>query len=67
MLMLVISQVILSFGLPFVLIPLLRLTSDRSLMGTEANGRAVQAIGWLITAAIVALNAVLIVGVFTEL
>ncbi len=30
---LVISQVVLSFGLPFVLIPLLRLTSDRALMG----------------------------------
>lgn len=63
---LVISQVILSFGLPFVLIPLLRLTSDRTLMGGNVNGRAVQVAGWLITAAIVALNAVLIVGVFAE-
>ena len=62
---LVISQVVLSFGLPFVLIPLLRLTSDRNLMGADVNGPPVQAIGWLITAAIVALNAVLIVGVFT--
>ena len=60
---LIISQVILSFGLPFVLIPLLRLTSDREVMGPDANGRPVQALGWLITGAIVALNAVLIVGV----
>ena len=35
---LVISQVVLSFGLPFVLIPLLRLTSDSSLMGDATNG-----------------------------
>ena len=62
---LVISQVVLSFGLPFVLVPLLRLTSDRALMGTDANGRVVRALGALITAAIVALNAVLIVGVVT--
>ena len=63
---LVISQVVLSFGLPFVLIPLLRLTSDRALMGTDANGPAVKAVGWLITLAIVSLNAVLIIGVFTD-
>ena len=60
---LVISQVALSFGLPFVLVPLLRLTADRTLMGPDANGRAVAALGVLITAAIVALNAVLVVGV----
>ncbi|MGV8964794.1 MAG: Nramp family divalent metal transporter [Cellulomonas sp.] len=34
---LVISQVVLSFGIPFALVPLLHLTSDRSLMGTHAN------------------------------
>lgn len=34
---LVLSQVVLSFGIPFALIPLLRLTSDRNLMGTAAN------------------------------
>lgn len=63
---LVISQVVLSFGLPFVLVPLLRLTADRSLLGPDANGRWLQAFGWLITAAIVALNAVLIIGVFLD-
>ena len=62
---LVISQV-MSFGLPFVLVPLLRLTADRSLLGPDANGRWLQAFGWLITAAIVALNAVLIIGVFLD-
>jgi len=63
---LVISQVVLSFGLPFVLVPLLLLTSDRGLMGTDANRRPVKVLGWLITAAIVVLNAVLVVGVLTK-
>ena len=63
---LVLSQVVLSFGLPFVLVPLLRLTSDRSLMGDDAEPAGLQALGWLITAAIVVLNAVLIVGVLTD-
>jgi len=62
---LVISQVILSFGLPFVLVPLLRLTSDPTLMGRDANRTGVKIVGWLITGAIVTLNAVLIVGVLT--
>lgn len=63
---LVISQVVLSFGLPFVLVPLVRLTSDRALMGEEANGRLIKGLAWLITGAITALNLVLIVGVFAE-
>ncbi len=61
---LVISQVVLSFGLPFVLVPLLRLTSDPELMGQDSNGAGVKFVGWLITAGIVTLNAVLIFGVF---
>ena len=44
---LVISQVVLSFGLPFVLIPLLRLTSNRELMGVDANGTGVKLVGAL--------------------
>jgi len=63
---LVLSQVVLSFGLPFVLVPLLRLTSDRSLMGADANRPVLQVLGWVITTAIVILNAVLIFGVLTD-
>jgi hypothetical protein len=37
---LVVSQVVLSFGIPFALIPLIRLTGDRSVMGADANGRS---------------------------
>jgi manganese transport protein len=56
--------VVLSFGLPFVLVPLIRLTSNRELLGADANGRAVQLAGWTIITAIVALNAVLVAGIF---
>src|SRR5699024_10929408 len=53
---LVVSQVVLSFGIPFALVPLLRLTSDRSVMGLAANGRGVRWLLALIVAAVVALN-----------
>src|SRR5699024_3450188 len=34
---LVVSQVVLSFGIPFALVPLLRLTADRSVMGSRSE------------------------------
>lgn len=57
---LVISQVVLSFGIPFALIPLVRLTSNRALMGVDTNHRLTTALGWLVAAMITALNVVLI-------
>lgn len=57
---LVISQVILSFGIPFALIPLVRLTSNRALMGDDVNHRVTTALGWLVGGAITLLNVVLI-------
>ncbi|AMU69406.1 Nramp family divalent metal transporter [Mycobacteroides abscessus] len=57
---LVISQVVLSFGIPFALIPLIRLTGDRRLMGSDANHRVTTLLGWIIAALISALNVVLI-------
>ena len=59
---LIISQVVLSFGLPFVLIPLVRLTSDRSLMGADVNPRGTMIAAWIVTAGITMLNLVLIGG-----
>ncbi|MDR5860791.1 Nramp family divalent metal transporter [Halomonas eurihalina] len=53
---LVASQVILSFGIPFALIPLLCFTSDRRLMGNLVNSRSVTAIGGAICTLIIALN-----------
>ncbi len=57
---LVLSQVVLSFGIPFALIPLVRLTSDRALMGADVNHRVTTAIGWVIAGLITLLNVVLI-------
>ncbi|GAA5082509.1 Nramp family divalent metal transporter [Nocardia iowensis] len=57
---LIISQVVLSFGIPFALIPLVRFTSDRSLMGADTNHRVTSAFAWLIAAIISALNVALI-------
>lgn len=58
---LVLSQVVLSLGIPFALIPLVRLTSDRSLMGAFANARPTTVVAWLVAAAIVTLNVALLV------
>lgn len=57
---LVVSQVVLSFGIPFALIPLVRLTSNRELMGNDVNHRITTALATLIATVIVALNVVLI-------
>jgi manganese transport protein len=58
--MLVLSQVVLSFGIPFAVLPLVRLTSDQALMGIDANHRITTAVGWLVGVSISLLNAVLI-------
>ncbi|TKV60399.1 Mn(2+) uptake NRAMP transporter MntH [Nakamurella flava] len=61
---LIVSQVVLSFGLPFVLVPLMRMTSNAELMGPDVNGRGTRLVGWSIVIAIVVLNIFLIAGVF---
>ncbi len=53
---LVASQVVLSFGIPFALVPLLVFTANRSLMGNLTNKRYITVIGALIAALIIALN-----------
>jgi manganese transport protein len=57
---LVLSQVVLSFGIPFALIPLVRLTSDRAVMGADTNHRVTTGVGWVIGTLISLLNVVLI-------
>ncbi|HET7043228.1 MAG TPA: Nramp family divalent metal transporter [Gaiellaceae bacterium] len=58
---LVISQVVLSFGIPFALIPLVVFTSRRSIMGGLVNRRATTAVAGAAAALIVALNVFLLV------
>jgi len=57
---LVLSQVVLSFGIPFALIPLVRLTSKHTLMGEDTNHRVTTALGWCVAGLITLLNVVLI-------
>lgn len=59
---LVMSQVLLSFGIALALVPLLFFTSNRALMGELVNGRAVNVLGWVIAALVVALNGWLLMG-----
>ncbi|RLP79872.1 divalent metal cation transporter MntH [Mycetocola lacteus] len=57
---LVLSQVLLSVGIPFALIPLAYLTAKRSLMGEFVNRLPMRIITAIVVAAIVLLNIVLI-------
>ncbi len=57
---LVLSQVVLSMGIPFALIPLVRYTGNRRLMGAFRNGRLTHWTAYLVTTLIVALNLLLI-------
>jgi manganese transport protein len=61
---LVISQVVLSFGIPFALIPLVALTSRRDVMGELVNRRATTVAATVVAALIVALNVFLLVHTF---
>ncbi|MFS3915868.1 Nramp family divalent metal transporter [Bacillus australimaris] len=61
---LVMSQVVLSFGIAFALIPLILFTSKKRIMGELTNARWVTGISWVIAALVVALNLFLIVNTF---
>ncbi|CAA9419480.1 MAG: Manganese transport protein MntH [uncultured Quadrisphaera sp.] len=58
---LVISQVVLSFGIAFALVPLLRLTGDRSLMGDDVNGAPLRWAARVAVVVVVVLNVSLVV------
>ena len=62
---LIVSQIFLSFGIPFALIPLLRFTNDPVVMGEQANRRPMRWVMSLIVALVVVLNLALIVLTIT--
>lgn len=62
---LVLSQVLLSFGIPFALIPLIRLTGKREVMGIHTDSTPLKIAGWTSATLIVGLNCVLIFLTFT--
>lgn len=57
---LVLSQVVLSFGIPFALIPLLLFCRNRALMGSLVNRRSTTVAAVIVTIVIVGLNAFLL-------
>jgi manganese transport protein len=57
---LVVSQVVLSFGIPFALVPLVWFTARRDVMGVLANSRLVTVLSTTVAAVIVALNVFLL-------
>jgi manganese transport protein len=57
---LVYSQVVLSFGIPFALVPLVLLTRRRDVMGTLVNRRLTTGIASVVAALIIAMNVALI-------
>jgi len=62
--LLILSQVVLSFQLPFAMIPLVQFTSERSKMGPFVNSRLTTIVAWIVTAAILFFNAELLWLIF---
>lgn len=62
---LIYSQVALSFGIPFALIPLVELTRNRSVMGSWVNNRLTTACAWSVSVVVICLNASLLVILVT--
>jgi manganese transport protein len=60
--LIVASQVVLSLQLPFAIWPLLRLTDDKRVMGSFANGPVLKASGWMLFVLISAANLALLIG-----
>jgi manganese transport protein len=61
---LVISQVVLSFGIPFALVPLVLLTRRRQIIGALVNRPLTTAVATTVAALIIALNGFLLVQTF---
>ncbi|MCM3505542.1 Nramp family divalent metal transporter [Curtobacterium sp. ODYSSEY 48 V2] len=59
--LLVLSQVVLSFGIAFAIVPLVVYTSRRSIMGEDVNAMTTRVVAGVIALVIVALNVALVV------
>jgi manganese transport protein len=65
--LLILSQVVLSFQLPFAVIPLIQFTGNRGKMGEFVNSRVTSVIAWLVAIAILFFNAELLWLIFRDL
>jgi manganese transport protein len=62
--LIVLSQVILSFQLPFAIVPLIQFTGDRTKMGALVNSRATQITAWVVAGLILFFNGELLWFIF---
>jgi manganese transport protein len=62
--LIILSQVVLSFQLPFAIIPLIQFTGDREKMGEFANSRFTTVVAWVVAVAIIVFNAELLFLIF---
>lgn len=62
---LVMSQIFLSFGIPFALFPLIRLTSHRLLMGELTNHLITKVLGYAVAISLSALNVWIVIQAFS--
>ena len=62
--LIVLSQVVLSFQLPFAIIPLIQFTGDRTKMGTLVNSPVTKTIAWAVAAVILFFNGELVWFIF---
>ncbi|XP_030515110.2 metal transporter Nramp6-like [Rhodamnia argentea] len=65
--LIIIASMILSFELPFALVPLLKFTSSKTKMGQYANSMAVAAVTWMIGSLIMGINVYYLVTGFIKL
>jgi manganese transport protein len=59
--LLIFSQVVLSFQLPFAIVPLVQFTADRTKMGEFVNRKWITFLAWVVAVAVIALNMLLLV------
>ncbi|HEY3769470.1 MAG TPA: divalent metal cation transporter, partial [Candidatus Angelobacter sp.] len=57
---LLLSQVVLSFAIPFALVPLVMLTRSKSVMSDMVNRRSTNYMAYVVTAVIIGLNLLLL-------
>jgi manganese transport protein len=65
--LLILSQVVLSFQLPFAVIPLIQFTGNRGKMGEFVNSRVTSVIAWIVAIAILFFNAELLWLIFRDM
>ncbi|XP_020232275.1 metal transporter Nramp6 isoform X1 [Cajanus cajan] len=65
--LIIIASMILSFELPFALVPLLKFTSSKTKMGAHVNSTMISAVTWIIGTLIMAINIYYLITGFIKL